>query len=304
MNLYLLVGVSICAGRGVGPVGVTRPLLTAGRTYASVERAPGALRLRGGELIVTPQEAQEAYQTDLAAEAAEGEFLAAVKSLKSEPGAVQAAFGGQAADLVSNALQSFDTAVEGAGLRGSAAATGSRAALLERVNRALREPVRQQLTALTKQAFTQFRREIAGLKPSADIDVKLKSLLADAKAAYDTGAKDLLPAGGRFSYEYERRQLVAAMEEAATEFLQGLQVQGMFLQKSGRIPVDVGMHWLLMNPFGADGRYSAVGPSEPAYKGPKMKLKSAEESKERTKPKKGAKKGGGQDMVFTDKMLQ
>jgi len=295
----LLAGLSICAGRGVGPVGVTRPLLTP-RVLAAVERAPGALRLRGGELLVTPQEAQEAYQTDLQAEAAEDEFREAVKGLKTEAGEVKADFGSQASEAVSAALLSFDNAVEAAGLRGTAAAVSSRAALLERLYRALREPVRQQLTALTKKAFGQFRREIAALKPAADIDVKLKSLLSEAKAAYDTGARDLLPAGGRFSYDYERRQLVAAMEEAAAEYLQGLQVQGMFLAKSGRVPVDVGFHWLMMNPFGVDARYSPAGAAEPAYKGPKLKLKSAEESKDRAK----ATKGGGEDMVFTDKMMQ
>jgi len=279
------------------------------RTTLGSSRAP-VLRLRGGAELTTNvsvQEAQAAYQTELRAEAAELEFTEAVSALQREAGAgeILPDFGAKAADLVSAALQRFDSEVDAAGLSGTTAASDSRTALLKRLHRRLRGPVRQQLNALTKKTFSQFRREIAALKPAADIDVQLKKRIADMKAVFDTEAQKLLPQGARggpFSseYEYVRRNLVPAMQEKADEYLKGLQVQGLFVSTANkRMPIDVGIHWLLPKPFGVDARYSSVPPgSESVSKGKKMVLKSAEK---KPKTKKG-KTDDGSDMVFTDSM--
>jgi len=308
----LFVCLSICAVHGTAPVGVIRPprLTTLPRTTLGSSRAP-VLRLRGGEqptTNVSAQEAQAAYQTDLHADAAELEFTEAVSALQREAGSgeILPDFGAKAADLVSAALQRFDSEVDAAGLSGTTAALDSRTALLRRLHRGLRGPVRQQLNALTKKTFSQFRREIAALKPVADIDVQLKKRIADTKAVFDTEAQKLLPQGARggpFSseYEYVRRNLVPAMQEKADEYLKGLQVQGLFVSTAKkRMPIDVGFHWLLPKPFGVDARYSPIPPgSESVSKGKKMVLKSAEK---KPKTKKGKKMDAGSDMVFTDSM--
>merc|ERR1740122_428826 len=307
----LFVCLSICAVHGTAPVGVIRPprLTTLPRTTLGSSRAP-VLRLRGGAqptTNVSAQEAQAAYQTDLFAEEAELEFTEAVSALQREVGAgeILPDFGAKTADLVSAALQRFDSEVEAAGLRGTTAASDSRTALLKRLYRRLGGPVRQQLNALTKKAFSQFRREMAALKPVVVIDVQLKNLIADTKAAFDTEAQKLLPQGARggpFSseYEYVRRNLVPAMKEKADEYLKGLQVQGLFVSTAKkRMPIDVGFHWLLPKPFGVDARYSPIPPgSESVSKGKKMVLKSV---KKKPKTKEG-KMDDGSDMVFTDSM--
>merc|ERR1740129_2434767 len=171
------------------------------RTTLGSSRAP-VLRLRGGAQPTTNVSAQEihaAYQTDLCREAAELEFTEAVSALQREVGAgeILPDFGAKAADLVSAALQRFDNEVEAAGLGGTTAASDSRTALLKRLHRGLRGPVRQQLNALTKKAFSQFRREIAALKPAANIDVQLKNTIDDTKTAFDTEAQKLLPQGAQ-----------------------------------------------------------------------------------------------------------
>ena len=102
--------------------------------------------------------------------------------------------------------------------------------------------------------------------------------------------------------------IVEAMAEVSEAHIQQLQVQGLYLAKTGhRVPVDVSVHTLRMHPFGRDSRYDPLRPDDaPAYKPQASVMKMrAEGYKPRTKLKDpDLDAADPRRMVFTDKMMQ
>ena len=155
--------------------------------------------------------------------------------------------------------------------------------------------------------LSKFRAKVSATKPSADIEAQLKILLDEAKAAFDTSAKSLLPPGVRWTYSYERQSVLESMADTAKSHVETLQVQGLYLStKNNNLPIDFAAHWLLPHPFGRDSRYDPVSADDlPAYKpqAAPMKLRATDGYRPKSKlddPQEADPKA----MVFTDKMMQ
>ena len=114
-----------------------------------------------------------------------------------------------------------------------------------------------QLAALQRQTLSKFRAKLGGQKPAADIELTLNALVAETMKAFDGMATNLVPAGSRWTYEYERRSVYEAIDEMVKLHVNTLQVQGLYLSKAGhRMPEDFSAHWLLPHPFGRDSRFA------------------------------------------------
>ena len=168
-------------------------------------------------------------------------------------------------------------------------------------------PYRKQLAALQRLSLSKFRAKVSGTKPAADIEAQLKVLVDEAKGAFDTSAKALLPSGVRWTYAYERASVLESMEDTAAQHVQTLQVQGLYLSKANhKLPIDFAAHWLMPHPFGRDSRYDPVSADDsPAYKpqAAPMKLTATDGYRPKSKlddPQEADPKA----MVFTDKMMQ
>ena len=163
-------------------------------------------------------------------------------------------FGDQASALVNDAVARFDA--DAATFKGVAPVGAARSALAEQLQRALYGPFRKQLAVLQRMTLSKFRAKVSATKPSADIEAQLKILLDEAKAAFDTSAKSLLPPGVRWTYSYERQSVLESMADTAKSHVETLQVQGLYLStKNNNLPIDFAAHWLLPHPFGRDSRY-------------------------------------------------
>ena len=175
--------------------------------------------------------------------------------------------------LLDEAVARFDS--DATGFQGAAPAAAARAALVEQLQRALYGPFRKQLASLQRQTLSKFRAKVAASKPAADIVEQLKSLQDEAMAAFDTSAAALIPPSVRWTSSYERASVVEQMAETAKSHVETLQVQGLYLSTANhRLPVDLGVHWLLPHPFGRDSRFDPIGPDDtPAFK-PQVQIAS------------------------------
>lgn len=214
-------------------------------------------------------------------------------------------FGEQATKLVDDALARFDA--DASSFKGAAPVGQARSALAEQLQRALYVPYRKQLAALQRLSLSKFRAKVSGTKPAADIEAQLKVLVDEAKGAFDTSAKALLPSGVRWTYAYERASVLESMEDTAAQHVQTLQVQGLYLSKANhKLPIDFAAHWLMPHPFGRDSRYDPVSADDsPAYKpqAAPMKLTATDGYRPKSKME-DPKLVDPKSMVFTDKMMQ
>jgi len=257
-----------------------------------------------------PSEVHAAYQCGLLAEAAARDFQKGASALrKAGDAGLLSDFGERATTLLNDAVARFD--VDSTSFKGAAPVAAARAALSEQLQRVLYGPYRKQMAMLQKQTVGKFRAKVAAQKPSADIEVQMAKLLAEATEGFNEAAKALMPEGIGWSYTYERQAVVDMMEEAARLQVQTFQVQGLYLSKSGhKMPVDFSAHWLLPHPFGRDSRYDPITSSdEPTFKphASPMNMRATDGYKPRSKLKDPNLDPSAIDpkgMIFTDKMMQ
>lgn len=221
----------------------------------AADRAPGAAP------SAMPVEAYVTYQCSLFAEVAAREFQQGAAELrKAADSELLADFGDKAGELISQALAHFD--VDSAAFKDAAPAVAARAALAEQLQRALYGTYRKQLALLQRITLSKFVNKIPAFK-GIDVEDKLKVLLKQATAAFDASAKLLLAPDVRWTYDYEQASVVKSMKEAALAQVQQLQMQGLYIAKTGKgIPVDISAHWLLQHPFGRDLRYDPIETSD------------------------------------------
>lgn len=256
----------------------------------------------------SPAEVHAAYQCGLLAEAAARDFQKGASSLrKATDSALLADFGEQATALVEEAVARFDADAER--FKGAAPVAAARSALSEQLQRALYGPFRKQLNALQRTTLSKFRAKVQASKPNAEVEKTMAGLIDEAMAAFDASAKGLLPSGVRWTYTYERASVLESMQDAATAHVNTLQVQGLYISKSGgRMPVDFSAHWLLPHPFGRDSRYDPItSADEPSYKpqASPMKMRATDGYKPKSRlTDPDVKEADPKGMVFTDKMMQ
>jgi len=251
----------------------------------------------------SPAAVHAAYTCLVALDGATKEFQKGLSALKKAADAsVVPDFGEQASALLDDALDKYDAATEA--LKPHKARAASRDALKANLRRALLPPFRKQVSALQKQTLAKFRQKLAALRPSAEVEVELAALRKDLTMGYEAQAEQLAPADKSlgFSDVFERRELYETFVQGCQAHVENLRVQGLYLPtKRVVFPVDFSAHWLMLNPFGKDARYDAVGPGDKPLFRPTaspMRLRATggyKPSSQLQDPKR---------MVFTDKMMK
>jgi len=267
---------------------------SAALTLSSLADQPPPL---GAQEAPTPSEARAAYSCAAIAEAATKQFSRGLSALKKESeSAYLADFGEKAGALLDECFARYD---EGCGaLNGAAAVASTRMALRLQLIRALHAPFRKQLMQLQKQAMEKFSQKIAALKPSAEVEAELKQMTKVASDAFVKQAEQLLPSGVEWSYSYEKSTLGAILDEQATNHVETLRVQGLYLPKTGqKIPVDFSAHYLMLSPFGQDSRYDGISSRDK----PKFRPQASPMQLRATNGYK-AKLKGPEEMVFKEKL--
>lgn len=267
-----------------------------GAALAEAADALGAQPAAADAVTPGPAEVAAAYACGKAADAATKEFTKGLGALrKAAEATLLPDFGEQAAALLAGGLERFDEETAA-----SAATDGARTSLRAQLRRALLLPYRKQLSMLQKQTLAKFRQKLGATRPSAEIEEELDSMVKELKAGYGEKAAQLTEEGLGFDDGFERRELYNTITAACEAHVENLRVQGLYLPvKAVSLPVDFSAHWLMLNPFGKDGRYDTLDSSDrPQYKPQAMPMKLSLDKGVPVPRMPDPKR-----MVFTDKMM-
>jgi hypothetical protein len=196
-----------------------------------------------------PSEVHASYKASQCAKEALRQFRAdAVEIQTASDSGLMVDFGGQAAAVIDNALETFDALAADNTL--SVVVVSTRQALVEQMHRMIYGSFRKQLVTLQRACLEQFVKKVEATPPCADLEARLEKELSEALKEFEILASQLIPPGADWSYSYERTAVFDLMGDVATEHVQNHQIQGMYVsQKKKKIPVEFSAHWLTMNPF-------------------------------------------------------
>ncbi|AAK39681.1 hypothetical protein (nucleomorph) [Guillardia theta] len=114
----------------------------------------------------------------------------------------------------------------------------------------------KQLSRLKELAFNSFKESLSPIQITEKVERDVKLAIKAAENYFTTKAEILRGTkfSKDFSYSNEKKELIKAIRELATERLQMARLQGIY-QKKNKNPVSISFHYLHPSPFGKDARF-------------------------------------------------
>lgn len=239
------------------------------RKDRSVGETDGGLEVEGSS------ELEASYRCDEICSFIFSQYLDSARSWKSraEDGRIIENFGTEADGLLQNALEEYDR--DAAAFRHTKTFIRKRNELRSSILNDLRTIYAKQLLKLREVAFDRFKLALTRIQVTNRVEKDVERQIRENEKYFIEQA-DLLkcrdaPRGGNASsnagalpwrHEIERRALVDAMREVATERLQFARLQGAYVPTQ-RQPVQFSFHYLHPNPFGTDSRQDRLTSTDP-----------------------------------------